>query len=150
MTYLVGRKHRDNADREDGNTNAFRIVSNEIKRRKKSCVLINNDLEIMLESEVGSEGESILLWFVYKLILNVCMYVCIDSKEAVFPGGLTVFCHPISAPEETAFLFDEIFCKQVYNSHGILLKKGPLHAYIHTYIHVQFKYTYMYNRNATE
>ena len=131
MTYLVGRKHRDNADREDGNTNAFRIVSNEIKRRKKSCILINNDLEIMLESEVGSEGESILVWFVYKLILNVCMYVCIDSKEAVFPGGLTVFCHPISAPEETAFLFDEIFCKQVYNSHGILLKKGPLHTYIH-------------------
>ena len=76
MTYLAGRKHRDNADREDGNTNAFRIVSNEIKRRKKSCVLINNDLEIMLESEVGSEGESSLLWYVHKLILYVCMYVC--------------------------------------------------------------------------
>ena len=67
------------------------------------------------------------------------MYVRMHRLEGgCFPGGLTVSCHPISAPEETAFLFDEIFCKQVYNSHGILLKKGPLHTYI------------MFNRNATE
>ena len=56
MTYLTGRKHRDNTDKEDGNTNAFRIVSNEIKQRKTKPVLVS-DPETMLESDVGSKGE---------------------------------------------------------------------------------------------
>jgi len=48
------------------------------------------------------------------------------TRRTVFENGLSLHSHAATAPEETAFLFQEIFLNHTYLRHGITLCAGDL------------------------
>lgn len=95
-----GRNRRDDC-KEDGSTNALHILLGEVQfameRQKNRRILTETNLKC-------NEIESV--------------------DQCIFPNGLQLHCHYLTAPEETAFIYDEIFTQRIYFNHGIALQPG--------------------------
>lgn len=57
---------------------------------------------------------------------DISLYSSGHIPRTVFDNGVSLHTHFATAPEETLFLYDEIFEQRIYMRHGITLKEGNL------------------------